>query len=100
MKGMAGLGIQVDAIGPQVRHGQQVGVADRQPTEALQRHLAGIPVPERGAEVGVRRLLRPGDGIKQVAGQVGGAVLPQTDASPASPAPRPPPPSGSRGPPR
>jgi hypothetical protein len=42
----------------------------------------GIPVPERGAEVGVRRLLGPGDGIKQVAGQVGGAVLPQTGSQP------------------
>jgi len=60
----------------------------------------GIPVPERGAEVGMRRLLGPGDGIKQVAGQVGGADLPQTYASPASPAPRPPPSSGSPGPPR
>jgi len=43
-------------------------------------HAIGIPVPERGAEVGMRRLLGPGDGIKQVAGQVGGAVLPQADA--------------------
>jgi len=33
-------GIPVDAIGFQFPHGQQVGVADRQPTEALLRHLA------------------------------------------------------------
>ena len=44
----------------------------------------GIPVPERGAEVGVRRLLRSGRWIKQVARQVGGAVLPQADAGEAA----------------
>jgi hypothetical protein len=44
----------------------------------------GIPVPERGAEVGVRWLLGPGDWVKQVAGQVGGAVLPQSDAGEAA----------------
>jgi hypothetical protein len=30
----------------------------------------------------MRRLLGPGDGIKQVAGQVGGAVLPQAGSQP------------------
>jgi hypothetical protein len=47
-------------------------------------HAAGVPVPERGAEVGVLRLLGPGDRIKQIAGQVSAAVFPQADAGQAA----------------
>jgi hypothetical protein len=44
----------------------------------------GIPVPEPGAEVCVRRLLRLGRWVEHVAGQVGGAVFPQADAGQAA----------------
>jgi len=44
-------------------------------------HAIGIPLPVRCTEVGVLGLLRLGRWIEEVAGQIGGAVLPQTDAS-------------------
>lgn len=44
----------------------------------------GIPVPERGAAVGVSRLLRIGRWVEHVAGQAGGAVFPQADAGQAA----------------
>ena len=43
-------------------------------------HAIGVLLPDRWAEVGVLGLLRPGGWIKQAAGQVGGAVLPQPHA--------------------